>query len=130
MFRSKKYVYMKSTTVYVPSPRRNWDSPNPSLARGGGGGHTRLRVKGWGSLKSDDWRKSLAPCLLCDSECQLSAEENSLPRSALPVSSIKRLASSLLLMSFNLKTRKMYYMLSQNESTREFFQRPLNPRPV
>ncbi len=25
-----KYVYLKSTTVYVP--RRNWDSPNPFLA--------------------------------------------------------------------------------------------------
>jgi hypothetical protein len=31
-----------------------------------GGGHTRLRVRGWGSPNSDDWRKSLALCLLCD----------------------------------------------------------------
>jgi hypothetical protein len=29
------------------------------------GGHTRLRVRGWGSQNSDDWRKSLARCLLC-----------------------------------------------------------------
>ncbi len=36
---------------------------NPSLARGG---HTRLRVRGWGSPNSDDWRKSLALCQLCD----------------------------------------------------------------
>ncbi len=28
-----------------------------------GGGHTRLR--GWGGACSDDWRKSLALCLLC-----------------------------------------------------------------
>ncbi len=31
----------------------------------GGGGHARLRVGGWGSPNSDDWRKSLALCLLC-----------------------------------------------------------------
>ncbi len=42
-------------------------TPNPYLAsecapspRTGRGGHTRLRVMGWGSSKSDDWRKSLA----------------------------------------------------------------------
>ncbi len=29
-----------------------------------GSGHTRLRVRGWGSSNSDDWRKSLALCLL------------------------------------------------------------------
>ncbi len=31
----------------------------------GGRGHTHLRVRGWGSPNSDDWRKSLALCLLC-----------------------------------------------------------------
>ncbi len=38
------------------SPRRNWDSPTPSLASEcapprnlkGGGVHTHLRVRGWG----------------------------------------------------------------------------------
>ncbi len=30
-----------------------------------GGGHTRVRVRGWGSPNSNDWRKSLALCLLC-----------------------------------------------------------------
>ncbi len=47
-------------------PRRNWDSPKPSLnsdcapppGTKGGGGHTRLRVRGWGSPNSDDWRKA------------------------------------------------------------------------
>ena len=29
------------------------------------GGHTRQGVRGWGSPNSDDWRKSLALCLLC-----------------------------------------------------------------
>jgi hypothetical protein len=33
--------------------------------KGGGGVHTRLRVRGWGSPNSDDWGKSLALCLLC-----------------------------------------------------------------
>ncbi len=55
------------------SPRQNWDSPTPYLASEcapppgpkGGGGHTRLRAMGWGSPNSDDWRKSLALCLLC-----------------------------------------------------------------
>ncbi len=28
-------------------------------------GHTRVRVRGWGSPNSNDWRKSLALCLLC-----------------------------------------------------------------
>ncbi len=28
-------------------------------------GHTRLRVRGWGCPNSNDWRKSLALCLLC-----------------------------------------------------------------
>jgi hypothetical protein len=55
--------------------RRNWDSPTPFLAnecaspppepKSKRGGHTRLRVRGWGSPNSDDWRKGLALCLLC-----------------------------------------------------------------
>ncbi len=56
------------------SPRRNLDSPTPSLASEcapslgtkGGGGQTRLRVRGLGSPNSDDWIKSLVLCLLCD----------------------------------------------------------------
>jgi hypothetical protein len=75
--KTTKYVHIKSTAhcAQYMSPRRNWDSPNPSLAmqrvcpfpqnRGVGGGLTRLRVRGWGSPNSDDWRKSLALCLLC-----------------------------------------------------------------
>ncbi len=31
----------------------------------GGGGHNRLRARGWGRPNSDDLRKSLALCLLC-----------------------------------------------------------------
>ena len=55
------------------SPRRNWDSPNPSPASEcalppgpTGGEHTRLRLRGWGRPNCDDWRKSLALCLLCE----------------------------------------------------------------
>jgi hypothetical protein len=62
------------------SPRRIWDSPNPSLAsecapppEPGGGGHTRLRVRGWGSPNSDNWRKSLVLCLLCDGNIRLAS---------------------------------------------------------
>ncbi len=57
------------------SPRRNWDSPTPLCRKRecppppepkGVGDHTRLRARGRGSPNSDDWRKSLALCLLCD----------------------------------------------------------------
>jgi hypothetical protein len=44
---------IKSTTVYVPLTHLTW------------GGHTRREVRGWESPNSDDWRKSLALCLLC-----------------------------------------------------------------
>jgi hypothetical protein len=58
------------------SPRRNWDSPNPSPTSKCAlppdqrvGGHTRLQLNGRGSPNSDDWRKSLALCLLSDRIC-------------------------------------------------------------
>ncbi len=68
-----KNLYLQSTTVDVPSSAF-WDSPNPSPAgecppplnqRVGWGG---TLTWGWGvgSPNSDDWRKSLALCLLCD----------------------------------------------------------------
>jgi hypothetical protein len=44
-----------STTVYVPSSELGLSQPL-----------SRQRVRGWGSPYSDDWRKSLALCLLCD----------------------------------------------------------------
>ncbi len=64
---------------YVPqclSPRRNWDPPTPSLpsectphpgTKGEGGTHYTLAcvLGGWGSPNADDWRNSLALCLLC-----------------------------------------------------------------
>jgi hypothetical protein len=55
------------------SPRRNWDSHNPSLAsecappssqNRGGGGYSPAG-EGLGDPNSDDLRKSLALCLLC-----------------------------------------------------------------
>jgi hypothetical protein len=49
------------------SPRRNWDSPNPSLARPAsvplppepGGGARSPAGEGLGSPNSDDWKKGL-----------------------------------------------------------------------
>ncbi len=63
------------------SPRRNWDSPNPSLASEfpstqNRGGHTCLRVRGWVSPNSDNSRKSGAHCLLCALKYFLTHEEN------------------------------------------------------
>jgi hypothetical protein len=49
--------------IGIPSPASEFAlSPEPG---GGGGVHTRLRVRVWGSPNSDDWRESLALCLLC-----------------------------------------------------------------
>ncbi len=39
---------------------------SPRVPKGGGGVHTRLRVRGWGSPNSDDWRENLVLCLLCE----------------------------------------------------------------
>jgi hypothetical protein len=55
-------TYIYRVQQYL-SPRRNWDSPTPSLASEcaplpGTKGHTRLRMRGCGSPNSDDWRKS------------------------------------------------------------------------
>jgi hypothetical protein len=45
-------VLIKSTM----SPRRNWDTLNPIRQRVYPSPRTRLRVRGWGSPNSDDWR--------------------------------------------------------------------------
>jgi hypothetical protein len=78
------YVYkLISPDVYKEyhSFRRNWVSPNPSLAsecaplpRTWGGGHTCLRVRGLGSPNSDDWRKSFELCLLCGPDVEMEAK--------------------------------------------------------
>jgi hypothetical protein len=71
MVQATKYLYIKSTTVYVPSSALGLSQPIsrqrvcPPPRTGGGGGHTGLRVRCWGSPNFDDWRKSLALCLLC-----------------------------------------------------------------
>jgi hypothetical protein len=49
-----KYVYIKSTIVYVPSSELGLSQPLsrqrvcPSPQNQGEGGHIRLRVRGWG----------------------------------------------------------------------------------
>ncbi len=61
---SKKNVYNIHREPQCKYPRRNWDSPNPSLASvplppaPRGGGKTSLRMRGWGSPNSDDRRKA------------------------------------------------------------------------
>jgi hypothetical protein len=64
--RATNYIYRQSTYYSVCPTVGIGDSPTSSLASEcapppgtkGGGGHTRLRVKGWESPNSDD-------CLLC-----------------------------------------------------------------
>jgi hypothetical protein len=71
-YAQSTYICIKSTTVYVPSSELGLSQP---LSRqrvcpsppNRGVGHTRLRVRGWGSPNSDDRRKSFALCLLCGS---------------------------------------------------------------
>ncbi len=56
----KVRVYIKSSTVHVPSSELGLSQPlsrqrvAPPPRRGGG--HTRQGERGWGSLNSDDWR--------------------------------------------------------------------------
>ncbi len=65
---------MKSTTVYGPSlelglslsRQRVCVCPSPRNQRGGGEGGHSAAGEGWGSPNYDDWRKSLALCLLCE----------------------------------------------------------------
>ncbi len=68
-------TFMKDDWKYFPLfAVTNWDPPTPSSAsecapfprnqRGGGRGHTRLRVRGWGSPNSNDWKHISALCLL------------------------------------------------------------------
>ena len=52
------------TTVYVPS--LYLEPPPPRNQREGGGQAHSPAGEGWGSPNSDDWRKSLALCLLCE----------------------------------------------------------------
>ncbi len=75
----RKYKEYHST-VYVPSSEL--DSPNHSLASewapppsNGGGGTLAGGVRGWGSTNADDWRKSLALCLLCGSDDEVQFTE-------------------------------------------------------
>jgi hypothetical protein len=80
-----KYVYIKSTTAYVPSSEMGLSQPLSRqrvcpFPQNRGGAHL-LRVRGWGSPNSDDWRKSLALCLLCGydlsaSNCRLVFQMN------------------------------------------------------
>jgi hypothetical protein len=58
----------------MPSRLWGWgDVPSPRNQRGGGV-HTRLRVRGWGSPNSDDWRESLVLCPLCGVYSSVSVE--------------------------------------------------------
>jgi hypothetical protein len=62
-----KYVLIERTTVYGPSSELGLFHPlsRQRASPRNHGGHIRVRVRGWGSPNSNDWRKSLALCQLC-----------------------------------------------------------------
>ncbi len=71
-FKHKVRIYKEYHSVWplvgigtLPSSSLTSECAPPPNRGGGGGGHTRLRLRGCGSPHSDDWRKSLALCLLC-----------------------------------------------------------------
>ncbi len=98
---------LQSQSTYKPripqclSPRRNWNLgtpdpfsrkrvwPSPQNQRGGGA--HRPAGEGVGSPISDDWRKSLAICLLCDNipTC-LQLVEGGIPDSAAALQPAKK----------------------------------------
>ncbi len=51
--------------LFQPLSHKRVCPPRPSPLDQRVGGHTRMRLRGWGSPNSDDWRKSLSLCLLC-----------------------------------------------------------------
>jgi hypothetical protein len=63
----KAHIYLEYYRVCTlvgigtPPPTRKRVCPSPEPYGGGGGMHTRLRVRGWESPNSDDdWRNSVA----------------------------------------------------------------------
>ncbi len=69
------YVPSSSLELGLSHPlSRHRVCPYPRNQRGGG--HTRLRVRVWGSPNSDDWRKSLALCLFCGYDIQRDPKVN------------------------------------------------------
>jgi hypothetical protein len=69
-FHHKVHTYIEYHSVCplvgigtLPPPLSPASVPLPPEPKGGG--HNRLQVRGWGSPNSDDWRRSLALCLLC-----------------------------------------------------------------
>jgi hypothetical protein len=55
--------YVPASELGLPHPLSRRRVCSSILTKGGG--QTRLRVRGWGRPNSNDWRKSLALCLLC-----------------------------------------------------------------
>ncbi len=80
IFKQYRLSWAQSTYIYrvqCMSPRRNWDSPTPYLAsectpppgaKTGGAHSPAGGGLGGVPIPSDDWRKSLALCLLSGAE--------------------------------------------------------------
>jgi hypothetical protein len=79
LYTTKYIPYLEYPGTRCLSPRWNWVPPTslpqasvyhpPPPPPPQGGRHAHLRGWDWGSPNSDDWRKSLAICLLCVVNC-------------------------------------------------------------
>jgi hypothetical protein len=69
-------VCVPSSELGLPHPlfRKRVCPPPPEPGGGGAHSDTRLLVREWVSPRSDDWRKSLAHCLLCGSISNMEPE--------------------------------------------------------
>ncbi len=75
--QTTKYIYCIPRVQQCLSPRPNWVSPplsrkrvcpSPTPPQTKGGSTHSPACEGLGSPNSDDWRKRLAFCLLCDTD--------------------------------------------------------------
>ncbi len=95
---------LPQASVYPPPP----PPPPPSLRRG-------ERVSGWGSPSSDNWRKSLALCLLCMQIHTLTCYSNRLVSVPVTIRVLKCLIQSRKFLEVQIPDRLEYRVGSEEK---------------